>query len=76
MNQALLSEVHFSNFHLANKLVSFKLSNEEPAQSLSASKIDLCSGLNLISQGLKKQGWCYYYGHSQQDKYIHRNIER
>ena len=30
------------------------------------------SGHKLILMGLKKQGWCYYCRHSQQNNYIHR----
>ena len=59
-------------FHLANQLASFKLANEKAAQSSSATKADMCSGHKLISLGLKKQGWCYYWRHSGQDNYIHR----
>ena len=59
-------------FYLANQLVLFKLANEKPAQFLSASKVDMCSGHKLISLGLKEQGWSYYCRYSGQDNYIHR----
>ena len=62
----------YLTFYLANQLVPFKLANEKSAQSLSASKVDMCSGHKLISLGLKKQGWSYYCRYSGQDNYIHR----
>ena len=61
--QLKASHVNFQ-MKLANQLVSFKLANEKPAQSLSVSKADMHSGHKLILLGLKKQSWCYYYGHS------------